>query len=157
LKSGHLYYEFIKVSRKLNQKLKITPILYGSLGLEKVTGLDFLPQDIDILVPLRFIKNEWQTLKETMEELNYTLVDLHEHKFVKGKFEIGFSFEEDLWQFAGVNYEELKEITVDEVSFRLLSVEEYLNVYKRSLEDGYRRTKNNNKDIKKIEVLKSLI
>jgi hypothetical protein len=82
LKSDHLYQEFINVSKKLNQELRITPILYGSLGLEKVTKLDFSPQDIDILVPLRFIKNEWQTLKETMEELDYKLVDLHEHKFV---------------------------------------------------------------------------
>lgn len=156
MKSDHLYQEFKNVSRKLNQKLRITPILYGSLGLEKVTGLDFSPQDIDILVPLRFIKNEWQTLKETMEELDYKLVDLHEHKFVNGKFEIGFSFEEDLWQFAGVNYKELKEFSVNGVSYRVLSVEEYLRVYKRASKDGYRRTKNNNKDIQKIELLESL-
>jgi hypothetical protein len=93
LSSKHLYYEFINISRVLNQKLSITPVLYGSLGLEIVTGLDFSPQDIDILVPVRFIKNDWHTLKETMEELDYILVDFHEHKFIKEKFEIGFSFE----------------------------------------------------------------
>ncbi|UAL54359.1 MULTISPECIES: hypothetical protein [Metabacillus] len=156
MKSDYLYTEFLNVSRKLNQKLKIAPVLYGSLGLEKVIEVEFSPQDIDILVPLRFIKNEWQTLKETMEELGYTLVDLHEHKFVNGKVEIGYSFEEDLKPFAGVNYEDLKEMYDDGVSYRLLSVEDYLNVYKRALKDGYRRTKNNNKDLKKIEVLENL-
>jgi hypothetical protein len=105
---------------------------------------------------VRFIKNEWQKLKETMEELDYTLVDLDEHKFVKEKFEIGFSFEEDLWQFVGVNYESLKEMNDDGVSYRFLSVEDYLNVYKRASKDGYRRTKNNNKDIKKIKALENL-
>jgi hypothetical protein len=55
-----------------------------------------------------------------------------------------------------VNYKELKEFSVDGVSYRVLSVEEYLRVYKRVLKDSYRRTKNNNKDIKKIEVLESL-
>ncbi|GGB43149.1 hypothetical protein GCM10007199_05580 [Fictibacillus barbaricus] len=39
---------------------------------------------------------------------------------------------------------------------RVLSVEEYLRVYNRASKDGYRRTKNNNKDIQKIELLESL-
>lgn len=141
-----LYEEFLNVSKVLNEKLRIMPVLYGSLGLEKVTGLEFSPQDIDILVPLRFIKEEWQTLQNVMEELNYTMVDLHEHKFLKAEFEIGFAFEEDLWEFASVDYTKLKEVNEACVSYRLLSIEDYLRVYKRASKDGYRRSKNNNKD-----------
>ncbi|MCP3740926.1 hypothetical protein [Rossellomorea sp. BNER] len=156
MSSDYLYKEFINVCRKLNQRLNISPVLYGSLGLERVTGIEFSPQDIDILVPLRLLKNEWHTLKETMEKLDYSLVDLHEHKFISGDIEIGFSFEEDLRQFASVNYDTLKVMNDDGVTYRLLTVEDYLSVYKRSSKDGYRRTKNNNKDIKKIEVLENL-
>ncbi|CAM3031856.1 hypothetical protein KL964_14660 [Bacillus spizizenii] len=39
-----LYNEFIKIAKTLNKELDITPLLYGSLGLEKVTGLDFSPE-----------------------------------------------------------------------------------------------------------------
>lgn len=50
----HLYQEFLQVTKVLNERLAIVPVLYGSLGLEKVTQLNFSPQDIDILVPLSF-------------------------------------------------------------------------------------------------------
>ena len=49
-----LYDEFIEIAKNLNAELNIIPVLYGSLGLEKVTGVEFSPQDIDILVPLTF-------------------------------------------------------------------------------------------------------
>lgn len=45
-----LYDEFISIAKSLNEKLDIVPVLYGSLGLEKATGVNFSPQDIDILV-----------------------------------------------------------------------------------------------------------
>ncbi|MCY9191131.1 hypothetical protein MOE79_20725, partial [Bacillus mojavensis] len=36
-----LYSEFINIAKMLNKELDTIPLLYGSLGLEKVTGLDF--------------------------------------------------------------------------------------------------------------------
>ena len=57
--------------------------MYGSLGLGKVTQLDFHPQDIDILVPLTFLTTQWKILQQTLEQLGYTLSDLHEHEFRK--------------------------------------------------------------------------
>lgn len=38
-----LYDEFIEIAKTLNTDLDITPVLYGSLGLEKVTGVEFSP------------------------------------------------------------------------------------------------------------------
>lgn len=49
-----LYNEFINIAKTFNKELDTIPLLYGSLGLEKVTGLDFSPEDIDILIPLIF-------------------------------------------------------------------------------------------------------
>lgn len=51
-----LYEEFINISKFLTRQLDIVPVLYGSLGLGKVTQMDFSPQDIDILVPLAFLE-----------------------------------------------------------------------------------------------------
>ncbi|GLI88651.1 hypothetical protein ANABIO4_20030 [Bacillus subtilis] len=45
-----LYNEFINIAKTFNKELGIIPLLYGSLGLERVTGLDFSPEDIDILI-----------------------------------------------------------------------------------------------------------
>ncbi|HSO59198.1 MAG TPA: hypothetical protein VLQ66_13365, partial [Paenisporosarcina sp.] len=79
----YLYTEFLNVAKMLNNDLRVVPVLYGSLGLSRVTHLDFSPQDIDILVPLPFLTTEWETLQQTMEQLGYTLIDLHEHEFRK--------------------------------------------------------------------------
>ncbi len=53
-----LYNEFINIAKIFNKELDIIPLLYGSLGLEKVTGLGFSPEDIDILIPLIFFRGK---------------------------------------------------------------------------------------------------
>lgn len=35
--SDDLFFEFLNVARVLNSELSITPVLYGSLGLQKIT------------------------------------------------------------------------------------------------------------------------
>lgn len=152
-----LYKEFLNISKPLNRQLAIVPVLYGSLGLEKVTQMDFSPQDIDILVPLIFLEEKWEMLKDTMEQLDYTLIDLHEHKFVKNENEIGFAFIEDLIEFADVNYKSLQLFEDSGVKYYLLTISDYLKVYNKSLQDGYRRTKNNSKDLTKLAILKKFV
>ncbi len=44
------YNEFIRVAICLNKKLSITPLLYGSLGLQQLVVAELFPEDIDILV-----------------------------------------------------------------------------------------------------------
>jgi hypothetical protein len=153
----YLYEEFIKVSKILNQQLNIVPVLYGSLGLGKLTQIDFSPQDIDILVPLTFLEEKWKTLIQTMEQLDYIMVDLNEHEFMKNDIKIGFAFTEDLLDFADVDYRSLKVFEDNGTKFHFLTISDYLKVYNKSLQDGYRRTKNNNKDLIKLEILNKLL
>lgn len=153
----YLYKEFISVSRILNQQLDIVPVLYGSLGLGKVTKVDFSPQDIDILVPLTFLEEKWKIFKHTMEQSDYTMVDLNEHEFIKNDIKIGFAFTEDLLEFADVDYKNLKVFQDNGAKYHLLTISDYLKVYNKSLQDGYRRTKNNNKDLNKLEILNNLV
>lgn len=152
-----LYEEFINITKVLNRRLEIIPVLYGSLGLERVTEVNLSPQDIDILVPFTYLDNKWKKLKHTMEQLGYTLVDLHEHEFVKDHVKVGFAFIEDLLEFANVDYKNLKVVEKDGATYHLLTVSDYLKVYNKSVQDGYRRTKNNNKDLKKLEILNKLV
>ncbi|MGM0890697.1 MAG: hypothetical protein ACQEW5_28180 [Bacillota bacterium] len=153
----YLYKEFISVSRNLNQQLDIVPVLYGSLGLGKVTKVDFSPQDIDILVPLTFLEEKWKIFKYTMEQLDYTMVDLNEHEFIKNDIKIGFAFTEDLLEFADVDYKNLNVFQDNGAKYHLLTISDYLKVYNKSFQDGYRRTKNNNKDLNKLEILNNLV
>lgn len=78
-----LYNEFISIAKTFNKELDTIPLLYGSLGLEKVTGLDFSPEDIDILIPLIFLEEKWGRLKKIMELQGYKMLDSHEHEFRK--------------------------------------------------------------------------
>ncbi|MDO7908651.1 hypothetical protein Q5741_19875 [Paenibacillus sp. JX-17] len=171
MKSEVLYEEFLRITAELQQQLKITPVLYGSLGLERATEMWFAPQDIDILVPERYIREDWTMLQEVMEGVGYVLTDLHEHKFKKSDlseseksslsqhdyYEVGFAYEEDLLPFAGISPEELKVIADGPAPYRLLSAQQYLEVYNRSSQDSYRRDKNNDKDLDKIERIQSWI
>ncbi|MBE1554043.1 hypothetical protein [Sporosarcina limicola] len=153
----YLYREFINISRILNQQLGIVPVLYGSLGLVRITKVDFSPQDIDILVPLTFLEEKWNILQHAMEQLGYTMVDLNEHEFIKNDIKIGFAFTEDLVEFADINYKELDVFEDDGAKYHLLTVSDYLKVYNKSSQDGYRRAKNNKKDLDKLEILNKLV
>jgi hypothetical protein len=69
------YKEFLRVAKQLNNELKITPVLYGSLGLSKIIQKDLNSQDIDILVPQKYITTEWNKLIKTFQEINYQLIN----------------------------------------------------------------------------------
>lgn len=153
----NLYNEFLLIAKVLNGGLDITPVLYGSLGLQIALGIDFHPQDIDILVPFEYINEKWDDLKMIVEDFGYKLVDLQEHEFEKDGLKIAFAFVEDLLPFAQVDYISLKEVSEGDVKYKILSIEDYLKVYSKSAKDGYRRDKNNSKDIDKIEKLKEIL
>jgi len=151
------YNEFLKIAKKLNEELNIIPLLYGSLGLQIVTDIDFNADDIDILIPGKYLSDNWNILKETIEGIGYKLTDLHEHEFVKENYRIAFADIESLIYFANIDIELIAIKDNKEIKYKLLNLEEYLKVYLSSSKDGYRKTKNNNKDIHKIELIKQLI
>ncbi|MEG7354153.1 MULTISPECIES: hypothetical protein [Bacillus] len=147
----------MNIAKTLNKELDIIPLLYGSLGLEKVTGLDFSPEDIDILIPLLFLEEKWEKLKKIMELQGYKMVDLHEHEFKKTNTNIGIAYIEDLKPFADVDYNNLEVFEDYGARYHLITIDDYLKIYNNSLLDGYRRTKKNNKDQSKINILNKLI
>ncbi|MGM0420656.1 MAG: hypothetical protein ACQEQG_06630 [Bacillota bacterium] len=151
------YQEFLRIAKKLNSLLKIIPLLYGSLGLEIVIGLDCNPDDIDILIPERFIHWNWEEFQVIIESMGYELTDHAEHAFSNGKFKIAFAAIDDLVPFAGINPEEVRIVEDEKVKYKLLELEDYLKVYMQSSKDSYRRDKNNDKDIDKINKIKKLL
>ncbi|MBO5316180.1 MAG: hypothetical protein J6B48_07120 [Clostridia bacterium] len=146
---------FLENARLLSDKLDIVPLLYGSLGLEHLTGEAFGADDIDILVPRVFITERWQEFKAVLEKQGYVLTDAHEHTFVRDGVAYSYADIEDLESFAGIRAEDMKMREVNGVSFLLLSLEQYLTVYRRSSMDGYRVNVRQKKDADKIRFIES--
>ncbi len=146
---------FAANARLLSDKLGIVPLLYGSLGLEYLTGDILGADDIDILVPRVFITDRWQEFKAVLEEHGYVLADEHEHTFVCDGVAYSYADIEDLESFAGINTEDIEMQEADDVRFLLLSHEQYLAVYQKSRKDGYRVNVRQKKDADKIRFIES--
>ena len=146
---------FLENALFLSDKFGILPLLYGSLGLEYLTGDALGSDDIDILVPRVFITDRWQEFKAVLEEHGYVLVDEHEHTFVRDGVAYSYADIEDLESFAGVNTEDIEMQEADGVCFLLLSLEQYLAVYRQSSKDGYRVNVRQKKDADKIRFIES--
>ena len=146
---------FLENARLLSNNLGMVPLLYGSLGLEYLTGDALDADDIDILVPRVFITNHWQEFKALLEAQGYVLADEHEHTFARDGVEYSYADIEDLESFAGINTEDIEVHEADGVRFLLLSLEQYLAVYQKSSKDGYRLNVRQKKDADKIRFIES--
>ena len=146
---------FLENAQLLSDKFNIVPLLYGSLGLEYLTGDILVADDIDILVPRVFITDRWQEFKVVLEEHGYVLADDHEHTFVRGDVAYSYADIEDLESFAGIRMRDIEMREADGIGFLLLSLEQYLAVYKQSSKDGYRVNVRQKKDADKIRFIES--
>ena len=146
---------FLENARLLSDNLGIVPLLYGSLGLEYLTGDVLGVDDIDILIPRVFIADRWQEFKAFLEAQGYVLVDEHEHTFVRDGVAYSYADIEDLESFAGIRMKDIEMRKADDVRFLLLSLEQYLAVYQKSSKDGYRVNVRQKKDADKIRFIES--
>ena len=146
---------FLENARFLSDKFDIVPLLYGSLGLEYLTGDDLGADDIDILVPQAFITERWHEFKSFLEVQGYALTDEHEHTFVRDGVTYSYADIEDLESFAGIRMKDIEMREADGVNFLMLSLEQYLAVYKQSSKDGYRVNIRQKKDADKIRFIES--
>ncbi len=146
---------FLENARLLSDKFDIIPLLYGSLGLEYLTGDALGSDDIDILVPRVFITERWHEFKSLLEAQGYVLADEREHTFVRDGVAYSYADIEDLESFAGIRMKDIERREADGVSFLLLSPEQYLAVYRQSSKDGYRVNVREKKDADKIRFIES--
>lgn len=151
------FKHFLQNAKIINVHFGVIPLLYGSLGLEILTGMPLMAEDIDILVPKLFMSEKWEQFKSVLENNGYVLVDLHEHTFTKYGVEYSFADIEDLKLFANIDIEEIPILNKNDVEFKLLTLEQYLSVYKKSLHDGYRINIRQKKDCEKIKLIEELI
>ena len=151
------YGEFLSAAAQINETFQVSPLLFGSLGLERRLGISLNSDDIDVLLPERLLTADWQRLIAMMEKLSYTLQDEEEHEFVKGDFRVAYASIENLEPFAGVDLNLIPLINDQGASYYLLELADYLKVYEASSKDGYRKNVKNKQDQQKIDlILKAL-
>ena len=102
-----------------------------------------------------FITERWHGFKALLEAQGYVLADEHEHTFARDGVEYSYADIEDLESFAGINTEDIELHETDGVRFLLLSLEQYLAVYKQSSKDGYRVNVRQKKNADKIRFIRS--
>ncbi len=147
---------FLEVARTLNRR-GVTPLLYGSLGLWRRTGELISADDIDVLLPKIWLSEQWGALQALLHEEGWRLIDAHEHAFEKRGVHCSFAALEELETFAGVPIPEIETHAESGAKYRLLSVKQYLAVYKASAKDGYRVNTRGKKDAEKIALLEKLV
>lgn len=145
---------FLHIARKLTETLGITPLLFGSLGLEQRLGANLNADDIDVLIPEEYLDEKWDMLIEVMATLGYTLYDIHEHAFEKNGVSAAFASIENLVPFANVDITRIPVVDENGIRYYLLVLEDYLKVYTASSKDGYRKDTKNKNDTEKIELIK---
>ncbi|MBE6789871.1 MAG: hypothetical protein E7535_01610 [Ruminococcaceae bacterium] len=149
---------FLQNAEMLNDKFNIVPLLYGSLGLEVLTNITFNADDIDILVPQVFVTGErWTEFRSFLENNGYELTDEHEHTFRKDGVDYSYASVEGLKDFADIDIRDINIRNSSGTEYMLLSLEQYLKVYIKSSEDGYRMNVKEKQDNQKIEFIKSLL
>ena len=145
---------FLENAGMLHNLMGITPLLYGSLGLQYLTGEELNADDIDMLIPKVYVGERWAEFRRVLEAQGYVLVDEHEHTFEKGGIHYAYAQIEELKSFAGIRMEEIKTVCDKSVCFKLLSLEQYLSVYTASSKDGYRMNMKEKRDMEKIALIK---
>ena len=151
------YTAFLHIAGLLNQKLHITPLLFGSLGLERRLGARLAPDDIDILVPEAFLDADWEQLEVLMESDGWRLVSISEHEFERDGIHAAFASLEDLRPFAGVDVSRIPEAEDRGVRYLLLELTDYLKVYRASEKDGYRKNVRQKQDFQKIRMIEKAL
>lgn len=144
---------FLHIAKVLNVKLGITPLLFGSLGLEQRLNANLNSDDIDVLIPEAFLKEKWNGIVEIMTENGYLLYDVHEHAFEKAGLSMAFASLESLAPFAEVDLTKIPIVEEAGVRYYLLDLQDYLKVYTASSKDGYRRNTKNKNDQQKINLI----
>ena len=146
---------FFENAKLLYDKFGIVSLMYGSLGLEYITNENLNADDIDILISEIFITDRWNEFKDFLISEGYVLIDEHEHTFMRDGVAYSYADIEDLESFAGIRMKDIEMREADGVRFWLLSLEQYLAVYKKSSKDGYRVNVRQKKDADKIRFIES--
>lgn len=142
------------------QKMGIVPILYGSQGVSLYVGQFTRFGDIDLLVDTKWINEQWQVLIAKMGEIEFELIDEHEHEFADhSSTTVAFAANDILVRdgISGSVRNAIQTLEVNNTEIHTLKPEVFLKAYEFSALDGYRKEIRNKKDSIVINLLKDYL
>lgn len=126
---------FLEVAMAINERFRIIPMLYGSLGLERRINANLKVNDVDIIVPERYLSKYWEKLYDLMIKIGFNLCDICDFTFERAGVKIKFYSFESMLELANVHKTKNPREKAP-VEYYLLDVNEYLTVYKATNENG---------------------
>ncbi len=140
---------FFLVAKKLNA-LGVEPVLFGSLGVSTVINLEMPINDVDILIPDIWVEDRWRELIVLMSALDFSVYDELEHEFIRDSQKVAFAGESILGDIS-LTKSKLVRMATGELKYYIPTASQFLEIYRYSLNDGYRIKKR--KDNEKIKLL----
>lgn len=138
---------FLEVAMAVHEKFRIIPMLYGSLGLERRLTINLDVNDVDILVPERYLTIYWEKLYDLMLKIGFRLYDLYDHSFERCGVVVKFGSIESLKDLAGIPISKIPREN-SPVAYYLLSAQQYIKVYKALPE-------NDSKYAEKVQIIEN--
>ncbi len=156
---------FLDLAGKMNKTFSVIPLLYGSMGLNQHLPGEFEPVDIDVLVPQYLYRpgERWVDLIAFMQMEGFTLVDEREHSFVRDGLEVNFGVMDgkggipSLEEFVAFDIRDIPICETEGAVYKLMSLEQYAQVYAHSRQDNYRADKSGHKDQDKIDRIEKAV
>lgn len=147
--------EFILVTKALN-KLGITPIVYGSLGLYFLIGRKIQINDIDLLVEENDFR-QWDEIKKIVLDLDYQIDPDHDQEFKGKNCFLSILLVADIKKLIGKNKFNLKKTVLKNAVFYNFSLFEHIKIYQNGLKNIWRCRKKEKDDKEKIQLIKLAI
>lgn len=144
------FSKFLGIAKSFN-KYGVTPTLYGSLGLYRILDQTGEVNDIDIIIPEIYLKDQWDELIQIMGEAGYKQDSTFPHEFTDGDIQIGFESDSDL--YTDINPNNFTITKADNIEFKELKAEEYLASYRKTVEVRQEQIEKYKEKIKSLEDL----
>ncbi|PKK99227.1 MAG: hypothetical protein CVV57_03420 [Tenericutes bacterium HGW-Tenericutes-2] len=146
----------MEVTKILNEKFQVIPLLYGSFALEEILKKDYQAHDIDLLIPIEVLKNKIDLI-EAFVMNGFTYFNQEVLTFEKNGIEIEISNLEEWIKNSNWDIEENTLIHQDKIQYELLSAKNLEKLYQFLISDKRRSKEKKQKDQEKLNDLKKFL
>jgi len=144
---------FLRIVYGLN-RMDITPIVYGSLGLAFLIKKQIPINDIDMILLDGDFNNRWKDICSFLtENMKYTIDPEHKQEFLND-IPVSFVPMNNVRKLTQINIPQLQKMTKNRATYYNLMPEQYLDIYKNGLLNKFRKEKRENDDKNKINLIR---
>jgi hypothetical protein len=146
----------MEVTEILNNQFKTIPLLYGSYALQLVLNKDYQARDLDLLIEHKILKNKIELISAFVIK-GFTYIYGEVLTFEKNGIEIEISNLEVWIDHAGFKMEENILVQENDSKYFLPSASNLEKLYQFLKNDKRRSTEKKQKDIAKLNDLKTFL